>query len=78
MIGSGVVSAARITSSEVPRLSVLVVYLLVATRTDRKSTNLVSTLLELAVVGGALDEVEELLGESLVGDGPGWKSQLGF
>ena len=31
---------------------------------------LVGTLLQLAVVAGLLHEVEDLLGESLVGDGP--------
>ena len=31
---------------------------------------LVGTLLELAVVAGLLHKVEDLLGESLVGDGP--------
>jgi hypothetical protein len=32
----------------------------------------VSSLLQLSVVRSRLNEVEELLGESLVGDGPGW------
>jgi hypothetical protein len=32
---------------------------------------LVGALLQLAVVAGLLDEVEELLGEGFVGDGPG-------
>lgn len=33
---------------------------------------LVGTLLQLAVVAGLLDEVEQGLGEALIGDGPGW------
>jgi hypothetical protein len=33
--------------------------------------SLVGALLQLAVVAGLLDEVEELLGEGFVGDGPG-------
>lgn len=33
---------------------------------------LVGTLLELAVVGGLLDEVEDGLGEGRVGEGESW------
>jgi hypothetical protein len=33
---------------------------------------LVGALLDLAVVSGLLHEVEEALGEGLIGDGPGW------
>jgi len=34
---------------------------------------LVGTLLQLAVVAGLLDEVEQGLSEALIGDGPGWR-----
>jgi hypothetical protein len=34
---------------------------------------LVGTLLQLTVVAGLLDDVEDLLGEGRVGNGPGWE-----
>jgi hypothetical protein len=37
---------------------------------------LVSTLLDLTVVGSLLDEVQELLAQGLIGDGPGDTSFL--
>lgn len=37
---------------------------------------LVGTLLQLTVVAGLLDNVEDLLGEGRVGDGPGWEEML--
>lgn len=37
---------------------------------------LVGALLQLAVVAGLLDDVEDLLGEGRVGDGPSWGSML--
>lgn len=35
---------------------------------------LVSTLLQLAVVTGLLDKVQEVLGEGLIGEGPGYRN----
>lgn len=39
---------------------------------------LVGTLLQLTVVAGLLDNVEDLLGEGRVGDGPSWEWMLDF
>lgn len=37
---------------------------------------LVGALLQLLVVGGLLNDVEDLLGESGVGGGPGWRGGM--
>lgn len=40
--------------------------------TDGGRLTFVSTLLQLAVVRSLLDKVQQVLGQGLVGDGPGW------
>ena len=78
----GVVSAARMTSSAVPRLRVLVAVqksvsdpynmLQCGSTRDQDHLTLVGTLLQLAVVRSLLHKVQQLLGESLIGQGPGY------
>jgi hypothetical protein len=74
----GEVSAARTMISEIPRLRLwergladcVVVVCERKTGAHVRLGGLVGSLLQLAVVGCLLDEIEDLLAESLVGLGP--------
>ena len=80
----GWVSAARITSSEVPRDSDLVASFCEDNTAVSESSNMnaigdvtYSALLELAVVRALLDHVKQLLGETSVGKRPSGRLLIG-
>ena len=73
------VPAARMTISEIPRFRVFVAVVVISNQPMDLSSyfesgslrlTLVCAFLELTVVRGLLDEVEDGLRKSLVGDGP--------
>lgn len=66
--------------SEIPRLRVLVASLAPELHSQYRSLLAMGalTLLQLTVVGSLLDEVEDLLSESRIGDGPGSGAVLFF
>ena len=69
----------KLGCSTVKGLCGLCELLALSLRSEKKGVRTVSALLDLTVVAGRLDEIEELLGQSLVGDGPGCRfSQLCF
>lgn len=68
-------SAARMMISEEPRLRVLVAGGAVSIRRggwDGGARTFVCALLQHPIVTGLLDQVEDGLGEGLVGEGPRW------
>lgn len=69
----GEVSAARTISSDVPRLRVLVASLAPFLNVSKSSLSRMHIiyLLELSVVGGLLNSIQNLLRQSLVCDWPG-------